>query len=120
MGQAPSSASSPGQVERLIDRLEAEVNNGGFDQFFFNQAGDQAEATVRALETVGARKTAEIVRKACAKFPGGMPPTDRFARQELLARVSPDSETFADEDAEFLAYAEDLATLKSAYAARSI
>lgn len=27
-------------VKALIDELEAKINNGGFDQFFFNSAGD--------------------------------------------------------------------------------
>jgi uncharacterized protein DUF4375 len=68
---------------------------------------------------VGASKTAGIVREACAKFPGGMPPTDRSARQGLLLEdVSPDSDGFELEDADFYAYEEDLAGLVSAYSAR--
>ena len=109
-----------GEVKRLIDAVEDEVNNGGFDQFFFNSAGDEAAQIIQALEAVGASKTAAIVRKACAKFPGGMPPTDRFIRQEvLLDVVSPDSEAFEQEDSDFLAYEEDLAAVVANYPARS-
>ncbi len=108
------------QVRHLIDELEAEVNNGGFDQFFFNKAGDDAAATIEALALVGASRTADIVRRACAKFPRGMPPADRFARQHLLEEVSPDSDAFEQEDEDFLAYEEDLAGLVAGYAHRTV
>ncbi len=106
-------------MRRLIEALEAEVNNGGFDQFVFNSAGDHAEATIRALETVSALATADIVRRACVKFPAGMPPTNRNARQELLEQMSPDSGAFEQDDAAFLAYPDDLATLAAVYSTRT-
>jgi hypothetical protein len=106
------------EVRRLVESLEAEVNNGGFDQFFFNAAGDDAAATIQALEAIRASTTASLLRAACARFPGGMPPGDRDARQELLETVSPDSEAFEDEDQRFYAYEDDLAGLLSAYIAR--
>ncbi|MEJ2420051.1 MAG: DUF4375 domain-containing protein [Exilibacterium sp.] len=34
--------------------LEAEVNNGGFDQLFYNSAGDIAFYTAKALDSIGA------------------------------------------------------------------
>jgi hypothetical protein len=109
-----------GEVKRLIDALEGEVNNGGFDQFFFNAAGNEAAQIIQALEAVGASKTAAIVRRACAKFPDGMPPTDWFVRQEvLLDVVSPETEAFEQEDSDFLAYEEDLAALVASYPAGS-
>jgi hypothetical protein len=97
--------------------LEAEINNGGFDQFFFNSAGDKTAETILALEAIGASHTADIVRKAAARFPGGIPPADRDERQDLLAdSVSPDSDAFEHEDAEFLEYRDDLESLAAAYA----
>jgi hypothetical protein len=105
-------------IRGLVGRLEGEVNNGGFDQFFFNSAGDRAADSIEALEAIGAHKTADIVRRACARFPGGMPPADRFARQEVLEIVSPDSEAFEDEDQAFLAYEEDLASLVASHVDR--
>ena len=48
-----------------------------------------------------------------------MPPVERFSRQELLlGSVSIDGLASAQDDADFLAYEEDLATLVDAYAAR--
>ena len=98
-------------VVSLIEALEAEINNGGFDQFFFNSAGDNTAQTIEALAAVGAHHTAATVRKAASRFPNGMPPTDRNARQELLERISPDSDAFEEEDEAFLEYKDDLSGL---------
>lgn len=102
-------------IQDLVDGLEAEINNGGFDQFFFNSAGDYTEETIQALIKIGALHTADIVKKAAAKFPGGMPPKERDDRQELLEDISPDSDAFENFDEEFLAYEDDLASLLSCY-----
>jgi hypothetical protein len=91
--------------------MEAEVNNGGFDQFFYNSAGDNTAETIQALETIGAFTMADILKRAVAKFPGGMPPKDRFARQEILLQISPDAEAFEELDGEFCGYPDDLADL---------
>ncbi len=100
-------------IKELIDDLEAEINNGGFEQFFFNSAGDYTEETIQALVKIGANHTADIVNKAASKFPDGMPPKDRDNRQELLEEVSPESDAFEELDEEFLAYEDDLASLAS-------
>ena len=102
-------------IKELIDDLEAEINNGGFDQFFFNSAGDYTEETIQALIKIGANHTAHIVKKAASKFPDGMPPKDRNTRQELIEEVSPESDAFEEFDEEFLAYVDDLASLVSRY-----
>jgi Domain of unknown function (DUF4375) len=104
------------EVRRLIEGLEAEVNNGGFDQYFYNSAADEAAATIQALELIGAMHTAEILRTACSRFPGGMSPEDRNVRQTvLLEQVSPGSDAFEQEDAAFFRYEDDLAGLVDAY-----
>ena len=102
----------PSLVRDLIGDLEAEINNGGFDQFFFNSAGDRTAQIVEALEAIGAAHTAGIVRAAAAKFPGGVVPEDRTARQGLLLEsVSPESDAFEAEDAAFLEYRDNLEDL---------
>lgn len=68
--------SPPEQTFILVWELEAEVNNGGFHQFFFNSDGDRAVLTPAALRQIGAEHTASIVERANAMFPGA-PPTDR-------------------------------------------
>ena len=100
----------------MIEVLEGEVNNGGFHQFFYNSAGDETAEIIQALEAIGALKIAVIVRRAAGKFPGGMPPKDRFVRQDLLLdRVAPDSGVFNDLDQEFYAYPDDLSGLLDKY-----
>lgn len=44
--------------------LEAEVNNGGFNQYFYNSSGQFAEEAYEACEGIGAHKTASIVQEA--------------------------------------------------------
>jgi hypothetical protein len=99
------------EIARLIGNLEAEVNNGGFDQFFYNSAGDDTAETIRALQSIKADTTAEIVKRAAAKFPDGMPPKERSQRQDLLFQVSPESDAFDELDGEFYGYPDDLADL---------
>jgi hypothetical protein len=67
--------------------LEAEVNNGGFDQYYFNSAGDLAMQTVEALKAIGAVKTAVLLDCANKEFPEALPPVDRAERQRVLDGV---------------------------------
>ena len=104
-------------VVRLVEVFEGEVNNGGFHQFFYNSAGDETAEIIQALEMIRARKAADIVRRAASKFPGGMPPKDRFARQDLLLdSVDPEIKIFAKLDEEFYSYTDDLQGLLQEYA----
>ncbi len=104
-------------IEELVSNLEAEINNGGFDQYFFNSAGDKTVETIRALERIGANKTASIVKDAAAKFPDGQPSPDRNERQKQLEVVSPESDAFEEQDNAFLAYTEDLLALVTGHSA---
>lgn len=103
-------------VARLVETFEGEVNNGGFHQFFYNSTGNETAKIIQALETIGARKVAGIVKKAAGKFPGGMPPEDRFLRQDLLLeKVDPEIKVFQDLDDAFYAYPDDLQGLLEKY-----
>jgi hypothetical protein len=45
------------EAERIVlcvENLEGEVNNGGFDQYFFNSEGELPRETPAALEAIGA------------------------------------------------------------------
>ncbi len=102
-------------IRPLVERLEAEVNNGGFNQYFFNSAGDDALAAISALEAIGAGRTATIVRAACARFAGATPPVERDERQAALEITDSDGEQFRPEDEAFLRYDDDLAALLRAF-----
>lgn len=47
--------------------LEAEVNNGGFDQYFFNTGGEFALEAIEGFKKMGADKMARLVKKALDK-----------------------------------------------------
>jgi len=62
------------KVFSAVWSVEAEVNNGGFSQYFLNTSGQTAGFVVEALETIGAPQTADICRRAiAAAFPDGLP-----------------------------------------------
>jgi hypothetical protein len=103
------------EAERVficVWQLEAEVNNGGFAQYYTNSSGDLAADAPAALEAIGAPYTASIVSEANAVFPDG-PPRDREARDDAFDSISEDA--FEEFDNRFLAYEEDLSSLLYAY-----
>jgi hypothetical protein len=110
-----SSQMNSREVQELVEVVEDEVNNGGFHQFFYNNAGDNTEETIQALEAIGATQMADIVRRAAAMFPGGMPPKNRFSRQGVLLENFPRAEAFKSLDDEFFAYPENLTSLLDRY-----
>lgn len=56
------------QAVYMIWVLDAEVNNGGFNQFYFNSSGKFYKHLPEALRLVGARPYAELVEKANQTF----------------------------------------------------
>lgn len=48
----------------ILNDLDGEVNNGGFEQFFFNSRGEYNNSLIKALNAVNASETAEICAKA--------------------------------------------------------
>ena len=94
--------------------LEAEVNNGGFDQYYFNSAGDLAVPTVNALRLIGANRTASMLAAANAEFPNSLPPADRDTRQRALDEIC-ETAKFAALEAEFYQEHEDLTALLAGY-----
>jgi hypothetical protein len=47
-----------------IEELDMEVNNGGFNQYFFNSSGQNCFETLRELRKLGKNKKAELLEKA--------------------------------------------------------
>lgn len=56
------------QAIYMIWLLEAEVNNGGFNQFYFNSSGQFYTHLPEALKFVGATKFAELTEQANAVY----------------------------------------------------
>ena len=65
----------------LVGEFEADWNNGGFSQYLSNKGRRRATAALRALEDVGANKTAELLRQALSAA------DDDAARQKLDDRL---------------------------------
>jgi hypothetical protein len=100
----------------LVWWFEAELNNGGFDQFFDNSTGNHAVHTVSALDRIGATTCANIVRRACALFPDSTPSSDWNTRQEQLCVITDDDEeAFESLTTEFYEYPDDIGGLLAKY-----
>jgi hypothetical protein len=96
--------------------IEGEVNNGGFDQFFFNSAGDVAFYGPRALEAIGANKMAIIAEQANSIFGEGGPNKIWAERREVVLSFKDKFDSFLDSlDALFYEYPDDIAALIEKY-----
>lgn len=71
----------------FVELLEAEINNGGFDQYFFNSSGDYTLETLESLERIKAHKTAKIVAQAFKIFPVQPIPKDNEKRRTILENI---------------------------------
>ncbi len=115
MGNAGFAGLSPQEKTFvLVWGLEADLNNGGFNQYFFNSHSDHAAVVPDALRAIGAPRTAAIVERALEIFPDGAP-AERTTRQELLEELDPENDAFEGLDREFLAYPHDLTGLLAAF-----
>lgn len=96
----------------IIENLEREINNGGFNQFYWNSSGNYANETIDALILIEAYKTAEIVKKANSEFKNGSVPKDRAERQNELELIEENAEeNWNNLDSEFYEYNDDLTEL---------
>jgi hypothetical protein len=107
------------QVFFCVWSLEAEVNNGGFDQYFSNSAGDYAPETVVALRAIDAEHTASLVESAMALFGLEGPDSVRNTRHDELERLTDaQREVFSELDKRFFAYEDNLGELLARYMQR--
>lgn len=98
--------------------LAADVDNGGFDQYFFNASGDLAPFAPEAFEEIGAPEVAEIVAEAVAAFGEEGPATDQSERHQQMERLAPSARRqWAELDAKFLRHAENIPGLLRSYVA---
>lgn len=100
------------RVFYVVQQLEAEVNNGGFSQFFFNSSGDFSNELYDAFMAIGAVKTANICKKAVDAFSCPLP-SDREEREVFLDNhLNGQADAILAEcDAEFYKYEDDLLDL---------
>ena len=108
---------SPNQnIFRLIWDLEAEVNNGGFNQYFFNNSGRNAPYVPVALTAIGASECARIVAQAVALVENrSFNWQDDLARQEQLETVDPEIEAFSELESRFCEDPDNLSALLATF-----
>lgn len=82
-----------------IGELRSEVNNGGFDQYFFNSGGDLAPTARATASDAGVTALVNLLDRAMAAV-GSPFKIDRNERQAALAAVSA-HEAFDSLDREF-------------------
>ena len=56
------------QMVHSTTALETQVNNGGFNQFFYNPSGQYAEMALRSLKLIGATEYYEILQRAIETY----------------------------------------------------
>jgi len=96
--------------------LEREINNGGFNQYFYNSSGNFAHDTVISLKEINANKTADILQEAINQFPDSIVPKNRDERQTLLEEMGETAnDIFETLDQKFFLYEDDLNTLNIDY-----
>lgn len=112
-GDAIDNLNEHERVIFIAQILEQEVNNGGFDQFFYNSSGDFSNELVDAFTKIGALKTAEICKKAVSVFNGEVP-VNREEREEVFDKIDSDDILSECDDA-FYDYEDDLEKMNYEY-----
>jgi len=86
-----------------LNWYDAEVCNGGHDQFFCNSTGIVWKDALEGFRMVGADSLADNFQKAVDMFEGSVP-FDREERQEMLEKITrnPDYDENDEESEEYL------------------
>ena len=104
------------RVFLVIWELEAQVNNGGFNQYFFNSSGRLVPYAANALRTIGAQEMSSIVDLAVYAIGPNIPWLDDDARQDTVLALDDDIQSELEElDQAFFKYPNNLTELLYAY-----
>ncbi|MBI2425367.1 MAG: DUF4375 domain-containing protein [Candidatus Hydrogenedentes bacterium] len=76
--------------------LDGEVNNGGFEQYFFNSDGAHWKDARDGLDAMKSSERAALLRQACALFGAAGPAEDREERCKQLKRIEQADEAAFD------------------------
>ena len=108
-GEALEKLSESQKVFYYNQELEREINNGGFNQYFYNLSGDYAHQTIISLRQINAIKTAAILQLAIDQFPNSIVPKDQSERWEILEKIEEKAaEVWEQLDKGFLEYEDNL------------
>jgi hypothetical protein len=97
--------------------LEGEVNNGGFNQYFWNTEGKTADMALAGYRLVGAEAYADIVRRAIATQKEEAEMMQEFKDEDTLEAFSESYEhtKLSSLDDEFFDLEEDVSALRVKY-----
>lgn len=107
--KADAELSEPERVVLAVEAMEREVNNGGYNQMFFNSSRDHVGFLVRSLELIGCPKVAAISAEAISvlDLPEGL---DGIKVQDAVMQLSEEAEAKLNKcDAEYYANDEPIA-----------
>jgi hypothetical protein len=111
-GRDLSRLNSSQQLVLIIGNLVREINNGGFNQFYFNSSGAYAQITSDYLRKIKAIKTACLVKKANLEWPENKVPFEQKERQAILSIIENKAEhIWEDCDQQFYKCEDDLERL---------
>jgi hypothetical protein len=113
-----SELSSAQQAFLDVWELEEQVNNGGFDQYFFNNAGSGAGRIESSLRQIGAARCSKIAADAVHLVDEpSLDWSDTEARRKALFRLDEQKQGMLEElDRQFFSYPDDLSLLLDVYA----
>lgn len=115
-GEDLANLTEPQKTLLFVENVEREVNNGGFNQFYWNSSGDFAHETQNALMTIEANQMADIVNKANSVWPDQRVPKNRTQRQEIQQEIEEKANpTWEECDQEFYRYPDNIADLLIIY-----
>lgn len=71
-----------------VDELDAEVNNGGFAQYYFNSSGDHWQDAHNGLAAIGAEGRYRLMSTTIETFGEAKPAVDGSTRTSQLSKVA--------------------------------
>ena len=104
--------SEPQKVLYFVENFEVEINNGGFNQFYWNSVGNYTAETYESLKLIKAFKIADIMNVANSVWPNSLIPKDRTERQIIHEKIEEAAEsTWEKCDFEFYKYPDNIVKL---------
>jgi len=82
----------PRRIVYVTYWIEAEINNGGLSQYFFNSSGDNAAIAPELVRTLGELELVSILERANACFPNGYPTRNFLQRYDVLEEIEEEAE----------------------------
>jgi uncharacterized protein len=72
--------SDKNQVLFLVGYLIDQLGNGDASMVYYNPSAEYTSQMTKALDKIGARRAAQVIRDINALFPGGVPAADQISR----------------------------------------